>query len=286
MRFCYVILHYKTEDDTIACINSIFDVDKESSIVVVDNASNNGSIEQVEEVFGSDKRVHFIKNKENLGFAAGNNVGYQYARNNLYADFIAISNNDIIVKTQNFSDEVRKIYEKTGFFVMGPDIVSLVDGGHQNPVEESFQSAKEVRREILKYKVLLTLSGLGIYQLLKPKAKVKTGSSRMNIPTDITENVTVHGSFVIFSPAFIEKEEVSFRYGTFLYTEEAILKKYCDNQKYKMIFAPTVSVQHKEDSATNSLKLTTKEKREFVFKNMIRSLSEYLKYFNLTQNYE
>ena len=48
MNYCFVILHYKTEKDTIECINSIKKLSGNYSIVVVDNASNNGSIEAVE----------------------------------------------------------------------------------------------------------------------------------------------------------------------------------------------------------------------------------------------
>lgn len=279
MIFCYVILHYKTDEDTIECVYSILHSDAESKIVIVDNASNNGSIERIQKVLQNEKRVHIVRNVYNMGFATGNNVGYEYAKNILNADFIAISNNDIIIDTLNLPIVVYEIYVRTKFYVLGPDIVSLVDGGHQNPMKESYNSTREVEKEIMRYKLLLLLSRLRIYDLIKPNHKVRTGSSRKLIPTDIVDNVMVHGSFVIFSPIFIEKEKISFRTGTFLYTEEAILRKYCDNQGYKMIFAPTVKVFHKEDSSTNSLKFSNKERREFVFTNMIKSLSVYKTYF-------
>lgn len=279
MLFCYVILHYKTDVDTVECIQSILSSDNKSEIVVVDNASNNGSIEKIEETYGKDKRVHIIKNTENLGFASGNNIGYQFARNELHADYIAVSNNDIIVVTKDFPQRIANLYKITGFYVAGPDIVSIVDGGHQNPMEESFHSAAEVKREIRRYRMLLFLSKTGIYDILRPNRKVRTGSTRKETPKEITTDITLHGSFVVFSPVFVQKEPISFREGTFLYTEEAILKKYCDKQKYKMVFDPSIVVHHKEDSATNSLKLTNKERREFVFKNMIMSLSVYAKYF-------
>ena len=279
MKFCYVILHYKTDVDTIECVRSIFASDDLSDIVIVDNASRNGSIEKVKAAFAGEKRVHILENEENLGFASGNNVGYVYARETLQADTIAISNNDILIVTKDFPGKVREVYEETGFHVMGPDIESIVDGGHQNPMEQSFHSAREVRKEILRYRILLALSKTGIYDLLKPNKQVRTGSSRKTVPAENVENVTVHGSFVIFSPKFTETEAIAFRTGTFLYTEEAILKKYCDRCGYKVLFSPALHVQHKEDSATNSLKLTTRERREFVFRNMIRSLTVYLDYF-------
>ena len=75
----FVILHYNTMKETTDCICSIeknIDGDK-YNIVVVDNASPNGSGIQLEERYKENKRVHVILNSENQGFAKGNNLGYQ-----------------------------------------------------------------------------------------------------------------------------------------------------------------------------------------------------------------
>ena len=70
IRISFVILHYKTADDTIKCIESIRQLDKQVHIVVVDNASGNGSIEKVEERFKETKEIYYVKNKE-IFFKAG-----------------------------------------------------------------------------------------------------------------------------------------------------------------------------------------------------------------------
>ncbi len=44
-------------------------------IVVVDNASTDGSLDEAERVFGSDSRVRFVRNLENVGHAEGCNIG-------------------------------------------------------------------------------------------------------------------------------------------------------------------------------------------------------------------
>lgn len=61
MRFCFVILHYMTAFDTIECIESIKLLNTVCQIVVVDNASNNGSIETIEEKYSEDKNIYIIK---------------------------------------------------------------------------------------------------------------------------------------------------------------------------------------------------------------------------------
>ena len=48
-KFAFLLLHYKNADVTMECINSIMKEEKDEKydIVVVDNASKNGSIEQL-----------------------------------------------------------------------------------------------------------------------------------------------------------------------------------------------------------------------------------------------
>jgi len=285
MKFCYVILHYKTDIDTIECIESIQRQKEECEIVVVDNHSDNGSIEKVESRFEGLDNVHFIKNKENLGFAEGNNVGYAYAKNILDADFIAISNNDIIVDSPNFIDKVRLIYERTDFHVLGPDIESLKDHGHQNPMKRPLLSKRETVKEIWRYRLLYFLSRIYIYDFIKnAKSTIlkQDSNPEQQIPRPMelckeSQNRILHGSFVVFSPAYIKNEDLGFRPGTFLYMEEYILFQYCKAKGYTTLYSPDVKVFHKEDSSTNSLFSKNKQKREFVFKNMIRSLKVYLR---------
>lgn len=274
MKFCFVILHYKTEKDTIECVESIKKMDDRCDIVIVDNASCNGSIEAIEARYGNCDDIHIIKNKENLGFAAGNNVGYQYAKNQIRADFIAVSNNDIIVDSTDLIEYVFRYYEQKPFHLMGPDIESLVDHSHQNPMTAETLDIYRVKKEIMRYRVLYFLSRIRIYDYLKKNAVKKTLPLKEN-HQKLREGVQLHGSFVIFSPDFIRNEDYAFRPGTFLYMEESILYQYCRRKGYLSVYEPYIRVFHKEDSSTNSLFKANKEKREFVFKNMIRSMKIY-----------
>lgn len=272
MNFCFVILHYLTSKDTVDCINSILKLNSESQIVVVDNGSKNGSIEIVKNAFKDKLNIHFIENDENLGFASGNNIGYEYAKNELHSDFIAVINNDIIVDSPDFIELVYDTFVKTQFYVLGPDIESLVDHGHQNPMISDDLNIKYIKREIVRYKLLYLISKLGIYDILKKSVSNEKEKTTKNIKLDYCENVQLHGSFLVFSTRFIENEDMCFRPGTFLYLEEAILFNYCLKMHYKTVFNPNIHVYHKEDSSTSSQFNIQKEKREFVFKNMIRSL--------------
>ncbi|OYS92331.1 glycosyl transferase family 2, partial [Limosilactobacillus reuteri] len=108
--YVFVVLHYKSSKDTINCIRSIEKLNGEYQIIIVDNASNDGSLEKVKDVYSDTKNIIFLKNKENVGFAEGNNVGYRFAKNILKAQFILICNSDLIFDQQDFLTKVKKVY--------------------------------------------------------------------------------------------------------------------------------------------------------------------------------
>lgn len=82
------------------CLRGVFNLTYPNfEVVVVDNASRDGSIEAVKSLFG---RVHYILNEKNLGFAAGMNVGIRYALSR-GARYVWILNDDAIVSRDALS---------------------------------------------------------------------------------------------------------------------------------------------------------------------------------------
>jgi hypothetical protein len=75
-------------------------------VILVDNASIDGSYESVVSQFGNDNRLVIIRNDTNKGFAGGNNVGLKYAK----GSYIALLNNDTEVE-RNWLTEAVKIAE-------------------------------------------------------------------------------------------------------------------------------------------------------------------------------
>ena len=88
----FIILSYNTLDYTKICIQSIRNNCKAGcyEIVVVDNASNDGSVEWLRE----QSDIKLVENKENFGFPAGCNQGIRMAEAN---NDILLLNNDTIM---------------------------------------------------------------------------------------------------------------------------------------------------------------------------------------------
>ena len=111
----FVVLHYNAYNETINCVNSILNHVRADhlKIIVVDNCSPNGSGEIVNNSFANDDRIYYIGLDKNIGFAGGNNVGIDYARDKFRFEFVCCINNDTIVEQKDFFERVVDIYHKT-----------------------------------------------------------------------------------------------------------------------------------------------------------------------------
>jgi N-acetylglucosaminyl-diphospho-decaprenol L-rhamnosyltransferase len=75
-----VVVSYRTKDLTLTALRTVFEQTEPGSfeLLVVDNASDDGSADAIEEEFG--ERLTLICSEENLGFARANNLAAELAR--------------------------------------------------------------------------------------------------------------------------------------------------------------------------------------------------------------
>jgi GT2 family glycosyltransferase len=105
-----IILNWNGREMTPDCLRFLVKLNTkniELNIVVVDNASTDGSIKALKKF---SPFVKLLCNQSNLGFAGGNNVGIKYALKN-GADFILILNNDTIIN-KNLLVQLVEVAEK------------------------------------------------------------------------------------------------------------------------------------------------------------------------------
>src|SRR5689334_14605179 len=100
-----IVLNWNGRDLTLDCLRSLEGVTTPNlCTILVDNASSDGSVEAVRRRYHD--RVTIIQNADNLGFAAGNNVGIKKALDD-GADYILLLNNDTVV-AEDFVDHLVK----------------------------------------------------------------------------------------------------------------------------------------------------------------------------------
>lgn len=68
-KICVILVNYNGKKYNDNCLSSIFasTIADRIQVVVVDNASSDGSVESLQENWGSDNRVHVIRSGENSG---------------------------------------------------------------------------------------------------------------------------------------------------------------------------------------------------------------------------
>lgn len=277
MKFVFVILHYLATEDTIKCIESILgNLDyKNIEIIVVDNASPNGSIDKIENYFINNKKVTIIRSEKNLGFARGNNLGFLHAKYHLSADFIILVNNDTIITQKNFCQVALEKYNEYRYYILGPDIITL-DGYHQNPLIKASWSFKELKLFRLKKRIRLVCTYLKVDNLIDNFIKeVKDVHIKDRLEGDFL-NTALHGACFIFSKDYIDKFE-GLNGDTFLYMEEDILKLYADYYNFLMMYSSDLSILHKEDIATNMVSGSTIGKKRNLYRRLIESSVVYEK---------
>lgn len=286
IKQCYIILHYKTIEETQKSVKSILDNLGTNTyrIIVVDNGSNDNSFKKLVNKYKDNSKIIIIQTDSNLGFAKGNNYGISYAKNNFSPQFYIVMNSDIYLNTKNFGVKINEIYNETNFSVLGPQII-LNDGDmDSNPMRDKLITKNEINALLFKKYVNLIITVLRldnfkkkiqeiIKKIIKKEKKEYTGSSAL-ISAD---NVQLHGSCLIFSDQYIEKYS-GFYPHTFLFFEEYFLFENIIKNNLTSLYDTRIKVIHDEDSSINKTHKTDYKKEKFVYYNEIKSLKKLKKY--------
>lgn len=216
---------------------------KNVEVVLVDNASVDGSVDWVKRTY---PKIKIIINKKNLGFAEANNVGYKYTR----GDYILLLNNDTKA-TPNFIVESLKLFEtddKIG--CVQSKIVFMDDPKYLDCVG-----------------AYLTLTGFLYYNGLFQRDSLKFNK--------VVEIHTAKGACMMIKREVVEKVKVMgemFDNRYFAYFEESDLCHRIWLAGYKIVFAPQSLIYHKLGATSSKIA------REFLeyhsYKNRINSYSK------------
>ena len=277
MTTAFVILHHKTLDVSLSCLDNLLKVAPDSPIVVVDNGSNDGSGEELRRRFSDYKNVVVIINDQNLGFAKGNNVGYKYVKDNFDVDCVVVMNNDVIITQPNFAEIIASYMLENHLYVCGPDIITP-EGRHQNPLQREPFSTFRIIKWMLMDCIRLIMLKLHLFEkkILATYTSVSNSYQRQDIDLNGITDCVLHGSCVAYSSDYLSKEDFAFVPVTFLYAEEMILADYCKRKNYRTGVCPTATVTHLGGKTIMNGALP-REKQIFKTRQVVKSLSKLLK---------
>lgn len=108
MELSVVIVNYNTRELLRACLQSLMNQPTDAEIIVVDNASSDGSAAMVAEAFPD---VRLLAQAENTWFCGGNNLGIAAAR----GDYVLLLNPDTIVARHTLGTLLSFIKQHPGY---------------------------------------------------------------------------------------------------------------------------------------------------------------------------
>ena len=230
-----ILINYNTKDLTVQAINSIYEQTNDLSyeIIVVDNNSQDGSVEAIKENF---ENVKVIVNKENLGFGTANNIGIKQAS----GKYIFCLNTDTLL----LNNAIKILYD---FMEKHPNVAccggNLYDKEHNHVFSHGIfltPFAKFIKTFGLKY--------------LFPKEVKRLKADYTNKLDEIKPVEFICGADLMLRKSILD-EVGTFNEQFFLYYEEVELQKRIKNANYEIYIVPSAKIVHLESaSSTNKLR--------------------------------
>ena len=241
-RFGFVILNYGTMDETIECVRSIGKhVKEEHEIVIIDNASPDGSGEALRQLYSDISNIKVIVNEGNTR-----------------------------LMQDEFCEIVRREYIKKKYAVIGPEIYKQGQASNDNPGRDRAMSNRKLHAFIFMNCVLLALSYVSLDAALNRifNAYVESKKSDIHIKDNV-ENVALHGCCLVFTPVYFEWFR-GFDNRTYMYMEEDVLYHHLLKAGLVPAYVPQLHIEHLEEAATNKV-FSGVQKRRFKYRNYIKS---------------
>ena len=251
MDVSIIFVNYKTKDLTINAIKSVFEKTQgiDFEIFVVDNNSQDGSIEAIEKEFPN---INIIKSPVNAGFGAANNIAIKQAKGKyilcLNTDTLLINNAikimyDFMEKVENQKVAV------CGSVLFNKDLTLGICGGNFPNITEIFWKfglRNILKKQYLKYKLTLTANEI-----------------------DKQSNIDyVTGADILFRKSVLDEVGL-FDEKFFMYFEETDLCKRIRDKGYDIKLVKDAKIIHLEGQSNNntlSKKLISKTSEFYYFK--------------------
>lgn len=211
-----VILNYNGFADTKNCINSLKMVDCSNlSIIVVDNASTDGSYNKLKNEF---PEIPVILTEYNIGYTGGMNAGAKYAIEH-NADYILLSNNDMLYENDFLRILVERIETDNSIGIISPKVLYMHDTNLIYCAGAEFK-----------------LFRCGAVNMFKGMPSDKFGNERREI-------TSAEGSCLLIRKAVFEKAGF-YNDKYFIYFEDIDFSDRV-RKHYKIYYEPTSRVYHK-----------------------------------------
>ena len=119
MTVATIIVNYNAGETLQHCFSALQKSQLPTQIMLVDNASSDGSAESLQALYGNQPGVEFLFNRTNIGFAPAVNA----AARNSEADWLLILNPDCILEPETLGKLVNALENDSQAALAGPSVL-------------------------------------------------------------------------------------------------------------------------------------------------------------------
>ena len=216
-----VLVNYNGGDVILDCLASIFqNLDAATvEVIVVDNDSRDRSPDRIEQTF---PEVHLLRQSENLGFGAANNIGAHHAQ----GTYLFLLNSDTLLERNILPALISKLESSPSLGIVGPRLL--------NP-DGSFQLSTA-------YEIGLWGEWRTLQEVRQYRQPARRPALAQQYGADQFVEIIVGAAMLMQRSHFFEIGGFDEKF--FMYFEESDLCQRFRNAGYRLLYTPDVSLVH------------------------------------------
>ncbi len=230
-----IIVNYNAGPLLADCVSSA--LPQVSEVLVVDNASDDSSIENCARQFADEPRLSIVRNDTNIGFAAACNIGFSQAR----GDFVLFLNPDCRLDTGVVS-ELLEVLESDPIIGMVGGLLVNQDGSEQGGGRRAVPTP---------WRSLVRVLGLNRFSSRWPTLFFDYHLHKQPLPLHPVEVEAISGACMLVKREAVEDVGL-WDEGYFLHCEDLDWCMRFRQNGWKIIFVPDAKVIHYKGACSKS----------------------------------
>ncbi|MDE7056264.1 MAG: glycosyltransferase [Lactobacillus sp.] len=252
------ILNYNDAETVFRLVEKIKNYSIFSSILIVDNASSDNSFSRLKERYQNNNKIVIQQTSRNGGYGYGNNYGIKYAYKKMDADYIVLSNPDVLFSNEMVQKLLDEMISKNAAVVAGTQRVN----------------GKPIRTPAWKIPTAMQWTLIET-KLWKYAAKQYYYDPKLFNQRDLQVDC-VHGAMFLLDPKkFLDVG--GYDEDMFLFGEETVLGYKLKAKKYKSFLLNDVYYDHEGSVSIKKSFSNTIKQDEITHQSKMVYIREYLK---------
>ena len=230
-----IIVNYNACECIVACVLSA--LSQVHEVIVVDNASSDNSLAQLEAAFPGDRKLKIVRNRENLGFAAGCNIGIDHSSGSR----LLFLNPDCVLEPDSVRRLLRVLNDRQD--------VGMVGGLLVNP--DGTEQAGGRRAIPTPWRSFVRAFGLSLFADRWPRLFFDFHLHKQPLPTYPIEVEAISGACMLVHRGAMQSVG-HWDEGYFLHCEDLDFSMTLRGRGWKIMFVPDARIVHDKGGSSRS----------------------------------